>query len=447
MKRFIYILLALAFFVVTYIVLNSAFPKMADRIPLLLILFVIDFYLWYSIRKDLRKLKQIWRYFIATVYWLPFAVMLVMGTALLIAPYYNWSGPLTVYAFGISFIFYVSKLLAVIFFLIVDLVRIVEFTIRFARSKKNGKPFREDVTAMSRARFLRTVGLASGGLLLSGMLIGVVKWAYDFRIRREYLKIPFLPKSFDKLRIVQISDLHLGSWISSGPMDEAVRLINSLDPDVVLFTGDLVNSTTSEAIRFRESLSSIRAPEGIFAVLGNHDYGDYVNWPDEESKARNLHMLYDFYAGLGWKLLNNENHILRRGNEEIAILGVENWSKNRRFPRLGDMKKAMKGAEDKPVKILMSHDPTHWEVEVSQKYPDIDLTLSGHTHGFQFGVEFKGFKWSLAQYVYKFWAGLYSQNGNGKEQFLYVNRGLGMIGYPGRVGILPEITLLELSRG
>jgi predicted MPP superfamily phosphohydrolase len=213
----------------------------------------------------------------------------------------------------------------------------------------------------------------------------------------------------------------------------------------VLFTGDLVNSTTNEAIKFRESLRAIKAKERIYAVLGNHDYGDYVNWPDARSKQQNMEMLYDFYEGLGWKLLNNENDLLKRGEDEIAIVGVENWSKNKRFPAHGDVDKALDGTENTPVKILLSHDPTHWEHVVSKQRPDVDLTLSGHTHGFQFGVEFKGFKWSLAQYMYKYWAGLYNIPQNGKNQYLYVNRGLGMIGYPGRVGILPEITFIELD--
>lgn len=445
MKRFIYILIGIAFVVTTFLVLSSSFPKMADRIPILIFLFAIDFYLWYSIRKDLRKIRKFWKYLIGAIYWLPFGVMVGMGIALMIKPFGTWAGPYPIYAFGISFVFYVSKLLAVLFFLIVDLIRIIDFSFRFARAKQKRKPFRQDATTMSRARFMKTIGLASGGLLLSGMLIGVIKWAYDFRVRREYLSIPGLPDAFKGLRIVQISDLHLGSWISSDPLDEAASIINSLDPDLVLFTGDLVNSTTNEAVKFRESLRAIKAKEGIYAVLGNHDYGDYVNWPDAISKQQNMEMLYDFYEELDWKLLNNENDLLKRGEDEIAIAGVENWSKNKRFPAHGDVDKALDGTENTPVKILLSHDPTHWEHVVSKQRPDVDLTLSGHTHGFQFGVEFKGFKWSLAQYIYKYWAGLYNIPQNGKNQYLYVNRGLGMIGYPGRVGILPEITFIELD--
>jgi len=446
MRRFLYILAGAVFLVLTYILLSSTFPKMADRIPLLVFLFGIDFYLWYSIRKDLKKLKAPWKYSIAILYWLPFIMLVAMGLALVVKPYYTWTGAFAIYAFGISFVIYLSKLLAVLFFLFVDLVRIVDFSFRFAKAKRQKKPFNQEATKMNRARFLKTMGLAGGGLLLSGMLVGVIKWAYDFRVRREFISLPSLPRSFDGLRIVQISDLHLGSWISSDPLDEASEIINSLNPDLVLFTGDLVNSTTSEAIKFRDSLKKIKATQGIYAVMGNHDYGDYVNWPDKEAKQKNLEMLYDFYEGLGWKLLNNENDIITRGDDKIAIMGVENWSKNKRFPRYGNLNKALAGTGDLPVRILLSHDPTHWEHVVTKKHPEIDLTLSGHTHGFQFGVEFKGFKWSLAQYMYKYWAGLYDLTDLGRIQYLYVNRGLGMIGYPGRVGILPEITLLELNK-
>jgi predicted MPP superfamily phosphohydrolase len=288
---------------------------------------------------------------------------------------------------------------------------------------------------------LRTVGLATGGLFFSGMVIGMIKWASDFRVRLVNINLPQLPTAFEGMRIVQISDLHLGSWASVDPIEEVAGIISDLEPDLVLFTGDIVNYSTNEAFRFRETLKSIKAKHGVYAILGNHDYGDYVNWPTEEAKEKNLTQLFNFFDEIGWKLLRNENEIC----EKLALIGVENWSANARFPKLGDLKKATEGIKDVPVKILMSHDPTHWEKEVSINYPDIDLTLSGHTHGFQFGVELKHFRWSFAQYVYKYWAGLYQVDNAQKTQYLYVNRGLGMIGYPGRVGILPEITLINLE--
>jgi hypothetical protein len=298
---------------------------------------------------------------------------------------------------------------------------------------------------MTRSKFLQNVGLAAGGVFLGGFLIGMIKWANDFRIRNVNLSFPNLPKKFHGLRIVQISDLHLGSWASTEPIKEVTDMIDELSPDLVLFTGDLVNFSTKEAFRFQRILERIKARYGVFAVLGNHDYGDYLTWPDESAKQDNMNELYRFYEKIGWKLLNNDHHILKRGEDKLAIIGVENWSSHIRYRSQGDLGKALEGINGQPFKVLLSHDPTHWESEVSYNRPDIDLTLSGHTHGFQFGVEFKNFKWSLAQYLYKYWAGLYSVTTGGKEHYLYVNRGLGMVGYPGRVGILPEITLITLE--
>ena len=206
-----------------------------------------------------------------------------------------------------------------------------------------------------------------------------------------------------------------------------------------------MNYKTDEALSFEEIFSHLKASKGIFATLGNHDYGDYTRWPSSEAKAQNMTDLYDFYKRLGWKLLNNQNELITKDGNQIAVVGVENWGAFGRFPKYGDVEKALVGTEQSPVKLLLSHDPSHWQEIIKKDFPDIDITFAGHTHGFQFGFEFKGIKWSPAQYVYRHWAGLYEHmNMAGKPQYLYVNRGLGTIGYPGRVGILPEITLFEL---
>jgi len=211
-------------------------------------------------------------------------------------------------------------------------------------------------------------------------------------------------------------------------------------PDLVLFTGDLVNDMASEMKNYMDVFSRLNAPMGVFSTLGNHDYGDYVQWPSMEAKKENLERLKNVHGELGWRLLMNEYVELTRGDEKIALLGIENWSAKARFPKYGDLKKAYEGSSSYPFKILMSHDPSHWDAQVRPLYPDIDLMLSGHTHGMQFGVEIPGFRWSPVQYIYKQWAGLYEEG----NQKLYVNRGYGFLGYPGRVGILPEITVLEL---
>ena len=213
-------------------------------------------------------------------------------------------------------------------------------------------------------------------------------------------------------------------------------------PDVILFTGDLVNNLAEEAEEFLEQLSSLSAPMGVFSVLGNHDYGHYVRWKDESERIANVNKLKQLQKDVGWKLLMNESHILEKNGEKLALIGVENWSSKMNFPKYGQLAKAHAETEGVPCKILMSHDPSHWEAEITEQFKDISLTLSGHTHGMQFGIEIPGFKWSPVQYVYKQWAGLYHKD----DQYLYVNRGLGFIGYMGRVGIMPEITVIELDR-
>jgi uncharacterized protein len=445
MRKYIFIILIILLIIPAYFLFAEAHPKTAERFPFMVFLLAIDIYLWFSLKKKMVALNTPVRVTLGVLYWLPLAAFLFLTTISSINNVNLAHPALISYILGIAVIVYFSKLITVVFFLLADFYRVIVFVFRHARAKKTGKPIHHGGTAMSRGKFLRTFGLATGGLFFSGMMIGMIKWASDFRVRLVNIKLPHLPTSFEGMRIIQISDLHLGSWASIDPIEEAAEIISDLEPDLVLFTGDIVNYSTNEAYRFRETLKSIKAKHGVYAILGNHDYGDYVNWPSEEAKEENLQKLYDFFGEIGWKLLRNENAVIEIDGEKLAIIGVENWSANHRFPKLGNLPKAMAGISDIPVKILMSHDPTHWEKEVSLKYQDIDLTLSGHTHGFQFGVELKHFRWSFAQYVYKYWAGLYQIDNAKKTQYLYVNRGLGMIGYPGRVGILPEITLINLE--
>src|SRR5690606_6050409 len=210
-----------------------------------------------------------------------------------------------------------------------------------------------------------------------------------------------------------------------------------------VFTGDLVNDRSSELEPYLDVFGSLSAPLGVYATLGNHDYGDYVKWPSEEAKRENLEQLMAYEQQMGWRLLMNEHVVLEHNGASFALIGVENWSENPRFPRLGDLQAAYKGLEgrDVPLKILLSHDPSHWDAQVLPEYKDIQLTLSGHTHGMQFGIELPWMKWSPSQYVYRQWAGLYAQS----AQHLYVNRGFGFLGYQGRLGILPEVTIIELA--
>jgi hypothetical protein len=428
-----------------YFLFEASHPKTAERFPFMVFLLAVDIYLWFSIRKNIFKLPAAARYLSLMLYWLPLTLFVGLTVASSVRNINLLNSPLITYTLGLTIVIYFTKLLIVLFFLLADAFRIFSHIFRHQKVKRTGRLNPEKKDAMSRGKFLRTMGLATGGLFLSGMLIGMVKWAHDFRVRLVKLRFPALPDAFNGFRVVQISDLHLGTFASTDPMEEVADIINDLDADLVLFTGDLVNYSTSEAFRFREALSRIKARHGIFAVMGNHDYGDYVNWPSETDREHNLQQIIDFYDDLGWKLLRNENHILDIDGDQLAIIGVENWSSNPRFPKLGDLATAAGGTENVPVRILLSHDPSHFEHEVSTRFTDIDLTLSGHTHGFQFGVDLKRFKWSFAQYLYKYWAGLYEIPAGDKTQYLYVNRGLGTIGYPGRVGILPEITLISIE--
>lgn len=446
-KRNIIAIIALLLLIISgYVVVNTAFPEELNHFPIYVAGLLLDFYLWFSIRKWIRHWKKVVRYVFAVFYWLPFLVMVSIGITSLFVNVFLTNPLLTTYVGGTIFIVYASKLSMVIFFLLADLIKIIRHTVRFTYHKSMKKPCPEKGRPITRANFIQKLGLLGGGLVLSGMVIGAVRWAYDFRIRRVKLNFPVLPRELEGIRILQISDLHLGSWTNSAALVEAVELINDQKADLVFFTGDLVNFQTSEAYRYKDDLKGIKAKYGVYAVLGNHDYGDYVKWDDPREKEQNLADLVKLYREMGWHLLRNENRILQLNDIPVAVVGVENWSIYDRFPTYGDLDLALYGSGNSLFKILLSHDPTHWERVVSQKHPDINLTLSGHTHGFQFGVELKNFRWSPAQYMYKQWAGLYENPATDSPQYIYVNRGLGMIGYPGRIGILPEITVLELTR-
>ena len=305
-------------------------------------------------------------------------------------------------------------------------------------SKTEGEDLQSGET-ISRSIFLSWAGMIAGGGLFGTLVYGFGN-KYRYQVKRLRLSYNNLPASFKGLKIVHISDIHSGSFTNKDAVMKGVQKILNEKPDLILFTGDLVNNVADEMEDYIDVFNKLKAPMGVYSTLGNHDYGDYVQWGSAEEKKANLEKLKETHATLGWRLLMNEHVVLERGNDKIAVIGIENWSDKARFPKYGDLKKAYTGAESYPFKILMSHDPSHWNGEVRKSYTDIDLMLAGHTHGMQFGIEIPGFKWSPVQYVYKEWAGLYEQD----AQKLYVNRGYGFIGYPGRVGILPEITVLEL---
>jgi predicted MPP superfamily phosphohydrolase len=310
---------------------------------------------------------------------------------------------------------------------------------------------------ISRSLFLSWAGMIAGGGLFATLMNGFGN-KYQYQVKKIPLSYGNLPEAFKGLKIVHISDIHSGSLMDKKAVLKGIEKIMEEKPDLILFTGDLVNNTATEMEGYMDVFNKLNAPLGVYSTLGNHDYGDYVQWPDRDEAHRkreeeagkhiwtplqlaNLEKLKQIHADLGWRLLMDEHVAIQKDGHSIALLGVQNWSAKARFPKYGNMEKAYAGSNAHSFKILMSHDPSHWDAEVRTKYSDVDLMLSGHTHGMQFGVELPGFKWSPVQYVYEQWAGLYEKD----AQKLYVNRGYGFIGYPGRVGILPEITVLELS--
>jgi uncharacterized protein len=402
---------------------------------LAVIIFLLDLYFYQAILTLIKNYSPARKQVIKYIYWgLTTYTMIFLLVVPSIYPIQEWNKLARVVIFSSIFILFIPKIIGAFFLLIDDLVRLVRWGITFMpQNGHKGEP-------ITRIEFISRIGLLVAAIPMVSLIWGIIKGAYNYKVVKEKIIFPNLPESFNGLKIVQISDVHSGSFLSEKPLETAINLINLQKPDLVLFTGDLVNDRAEEAIQYQHIFSKIKAPMGVYTVLGNHDYGDYVQWETPEKKKQNLDNLIQLHKNAGWDLLINENRILKKGTDEIAIIGVENWGANMRFPKYGKLKEAYEGTENTPFKILLSHDPSHWDKQIRTEFSSIDLTLSGHTHGMQFGIEIPGFKWSPSQYFYKQWAGLYKE----ANQYLYVNRGLGFLGYPGRVGIMPEITVLEL---
>ena len=293
----------------------------------------------------------------------------------------------------------------------------------------------------SRRKFVSTLGWGLAAIPFASILYSIFKGKYNYKVWKYTLYSDNLPKAFDGYRITQISDIHCGSFDNYEKIRYGVDLINSQKSDVILFTGDLVNNLANEVHNWKSLFATLQAPDGVFSIMGNHDYGDYSSWETPEAKQQNLEHLFQLQKQMGWQLLLNEHCYLERNGEKIALIGVENWGHGR-FSKYGDLNKAMEGVNTEDFKILMSHDPTHWQEIVLPENKDIQLTLSGHTHGMQCGIEIPGWlKWSPSQYIYKYWGGMYEEDG----KYLNVNRGFGYHAFPGRLGVWPEITVIELK--
>lgn len=410
----------------------------------MLLIFGIDLYFFQALKTVTKKWPRKVRSNLYILYWSLTGYAFLILLIRLFYPLQQWGYWGRIYGFALIVIPLLCKVPAILLLLIDDMIRGVKWLLRrYLHRSDQPQETTSGPYQISRLRFLSLSGTMLAAIPFGAMIYGMVKTGYDITIRRIVLSFPNLPEGFDGFRFVQLSDIHSGSFVHETYFEQAFKAIGELKADAIFFTGDLVNDTAEEAERFHKTWAMLSAPMGVYSTLGNHDYGDYVVWPGEKEKAANFERLLKVHEKAGWKLLRNEHHVLERNGDEIGLIGVENWGASMRFPKKGDLKKARSGMKELPFRILLSHDPSHWDAQVRPAHPDIDLTLSGHTHGMQFGIEIPGFKWSPSKYFYKQWAGAYRE----KLQVLYVNRGLGFLGYPGRVGILPEVTLITLKRG
>jgi predicted MPP superfamily phosphohydrolase len=369
-------------------------------------------------------------------------ISIVLAALSLVYPPPNWPATLR-FISSMFLVLFLCKFIGILFLAIDDLIRLFRWLASLFQ-KAPAEATEGAKEGISRLRFLSYLAVTFTVIPAVSFIYGMIRGAYKYRVHKVKVSSPNLPEAFEGFKIVQLSDMHSGSFMDTNPLMKAFNIVLDQKPDIIFFTGDLVNNEATETDPHLESYKMLKAPYGVYSTLGNHDYGDYKEWESKDAKKANLEALKDVHAKSGWRLLMNEHVPIEKDGQKIALLGIENWGGNLQFPRYGKLENAYAGTEGYPFKILLSHDPSHWDVEVSQdaKYNDIDLTLSGHTHGMQFGIEIPGFKWSPVQYLYKHWAGLYKQD----NQYLYVNRGLGFLGYPGRLGIWPEITVIELSR-
>lgn len=410
------------------------------QLKILLVALLLDFYVFQAVKALAKRLSPRWRITINWLYW--GLVVLALLSFFFLMPWLRYQHE-KAYNYLIALLagWYIGKLIAAVFLLIDDLRRGIQWAVTRAGSQPTRTTDSETPgQGISRSAFLSWLGIGLGGSVYSSLIYGFTN-KYNYHIRHVPLTFSNLPAAFKGLKIVQISDIHSGSFANPAAVSKGVQMALAEKPDLILFTGDLVNNIATEMKDYKAIFSRLKAPMGVYSTLGNHDYGDYYWWETPAHKKANLDHLKQIHADMGWRLLMNEHVALEREGEQIALIGIENWSAKSRFTKYGKMSEAYPGAEKYPFKILMSHDPSHWDAEVRTVYPEIDLTLAGHTHGMQWGVDLPGFKWSPVKFFYKQWAGLYEEG----KQKLYVNRGFGFIGYPGRFGILPEITVIELA--
>ncbi|MBC8047882.1 MAG: metallophosphoesterase [Fimbriimonadaceae bacterium] len=374
-------------------------------------------------------------------WWINLGLLFLACLAFFIQRYVNEDiARFFLYFFGVFMAFLFSKLIFGVLLFAEFIIRLIVsiFKNKGIRPNKPGEKY-----LVSRRKFISQTSFLIGAIPFSGFIYGMIKGKYDFTVHKETLFFDDLPAAFDGITITQISDLHMGSWdaFAKHKLEYLVELIQSLQSDILFFTGDIVNSKADEMDGWYDVFNNLAAPLGKYSILGNHDYGDYVKWETDAEEEDNLNRVKNIHPQLGFQLLLNQNTVIEKGEDKLFIIGVENWGKGD-FPKIGDIKKASEGIQKDAFKILLSHDPSHWNAKVLEEEFPPQLTLSGHTHGFQMGIEIPAFRFSPSQWIYEQWAGIYQKGKN----YLYVNRGLGTVGYPGRIGIWPEVTQITLKR-
>lgn len=395
---------------------------------LVVILLFIDFYAFQSL-KTISKNK-----FILVLYWFISIGILVNFIVKLTS--FNGSKGLThgiMLAIGLLILSIIPKITAILVLFSEDIFRVIKAAFSMSSSTV-------ETHFPARREFIAKVALGLAAVPFASIIYGMTKGKYNFQVIKHTLFFDDLPSAFDGFNITHISDIHSGSFDDENKIDYAINLINEQKSDVILFTGDIVNNTFDEMNPWIDYFKKLEAPFGKFSVLGNHDYGEYVHWKTLDEKEQNFQEIKNIHPKIGFNLLLNDSVYLEKENEKLAIIGVENWGT--RFKKAGDLSKASEKIKKEDFKILLSHDPSHWDAEVKNHENNYQLTLSGHTHGMQFGIEIPGFKWSPIQYVYKYWAGIYKEF----NRYINVNRGFGFLAFPGRVGIWPEITVITLKK-
>ena len=400
----------------------------------LITLLLLVFFQWYSYQALKTAISNRW-----ILYGYVFFTLIIVGNLLfytLILERNTTNEPRLMYAIGFFLSLLIFQLLVSVILLAEDVFRIPQALYSFLKRVPEQTQF-----IPSRRKIISQIALGLASIPFASLLYGMYRGKYNYKVLSYNLEFEDLPDAFDGFKITQISDIHSGSFDNQTKVQYGVDLVNQQKSDLVLFTGDLVNNRADEIKPWIKIFNKIKAEFGVFSILGNHDYGDYMRWESPAAKRKNMEDLYDAHNEMGWDLLLNESRFIEKDGERLAIIGVENWGSG--FKKAGDLKKALNKVSEKDFKILLTHDPSHWEAQVIPHPFKIHLTLSGHTHGMQFGIEIPGIiKWSPAKWRYKQWAGVYSEN----KQYLNVNRGFGYLAYPGRVGMWPEVSVITLSK-